>query len=57
MGLPNNIFGLASLLGFAAPAAVFLYHGFVKGIPKRWMKVRLWMDIHTEVFFSIISRF
>lgn len=35
MGLPNNIFGLAALYwGFAAPTAIFMYHGFVKGVPK-----------------------
>jgi raffinose/stachyose/melibiose transport system permease protein len=56
MGLPNNIFGLASLYwGFAAPAAVFLYHGFVKGIPKEMDESALVDGASTlKLFFSII---
>lgn len=56
MRLPNNIYGLAALYwGFAAPAAVFMYHGFAKGIPKEMDESALVDGASTlRMFFSIM---
>ncbi len=54
--LPNNIWGLGSLYwGFAAPTAIFMYHGFVKSIPKEIDESALVDGASTlRMFYSII---
>lgn len=54
--LPNNIYGLAALYwGFAAPTAVFMYHGFVKGIPREMDESAIVDGASTfRMYFSVI---
>lgn len=56
INLPNNIWGLGSLYwGFAAPAAIFMYHGFVKNIPREIDESAIVDGASTlRMFFSII---
>ncbi|HHW00856.1 MAG TPA: carbohydrate ABC transporter permease [Clostridiaceae bacterium] len=56
INLPNNVWGLGTLYwGFAAPTAIFMYHGFVKNVPKEIDESAIVDGASTlRMFFSII---
>jgi len=56
INLPNNVWGLGSLYwGFAAPTAIFMYHGFVKNVPQEIDESAIVDGASTlRMFFSII---